>query len=233
MRILPITLIILALLICACRSSTESPTLEETELPTPEETELLTLEEEEAKEVVTSYLNAWENENYDAMRSHLYLESFGGATWSMEDFRVPVRNWQIEKVQAKGGEITVRYTIEAPDLGCIAGAYCRDNPRDKARLLTIEGTFITWQDTLRLVKEHDVYKIRSNSETSQASNRLATFINSLGISVWILHSMEDIHGRFASAIATYGVEFHISTEQMEEMLPEISEQLEEYTRRLL
>ena len=146
----------------------------------------------------------------------------------MENFPVPFRDWKIERVRTEDSKIVIEYSVQAPNLGCIVSAFVDDNPEDKARLLLLDGTFTTWEDTLRLAKENGGYKILTNTETEEASNRLADYIFGLGLYIVLPQSpqpIEDVQSRFASALATYGVEFDMSTEELEKMLPEIINQL--------
>lgn len=133
-----------------------------------------------AKRVVTGYLNAWENANYERMC--LYLEKCGKPTWirTMSLFPVPVRKWQIRNVEIQGSEVVARYTIKMPTLRYIVRAALDENPKAAASRLEETGTYTTWEDTLRLVKRGDDHKIKSCRKTSEASNRLVSFIQAVG-----------------------------------------------------
>ena len=136
------------------------------------------------REVAERYLSAWENADYEEMCGYLYVverQNLPHCIQSMMAFPVPVGEWQIQKMETEASEVIVTYTVEMPDPGSILGAAIDEHTQIAAAFLKWAGTWIVWEDTLRLVKENDEWRIKSSFKTAEASNRLVSFIQSVGI----------------------------------------------------
>lgn len=186
----------------------------------------------EAREVAESYLRAWENANYEEMCGYLVEhQKLPLCIEPMVAFPVPVREWQIKKMEVKASEAIVSYTVEMPDLGCIAGAAIDEYPQAAATLLKWTGMWMVWKDTLRLVKEDGEWKIESSYKTSEASNRLVSFIQGVGSYLMIV-APQSPADRLIWVFAIYAVELDKSEAEMEELIPVFLEQWEVYQENL-
>ncbi len=187
------------------------------------------------REVAERYLSAWENADYEEMCGYLYVverQNLPHCIQSMMAFPVPVGEWQIQKMETEASEVIVTYTVEMPDPGSILGAAIDEHPQIAAAFLKWAGTWIVWEDTLRLVKENDEWRIKSSFKTAEASNRLVSFIQSVGIYLMTVAPIESPADRIVGVLAFYAVVLDKSEVEMDELIPVFFEQWDVYQENL-
>jgi len=150
---------------------------------------------------------------------------------------VPIKATQIKNAKLEDGELVVTYTVEMPDLGSIMGAVgvvfdptyffsieeierIRIDQVASASVAAGCGTWRIWEDTLRLVNTEDGYKIRTSTDKSQPSNRIAVFIRCVGAHIMafnLAHPDFGFEDHTGFLLANYAMAFDMDPDDKSEL----------------
>jgi hypothetical protein len=134
-----------------------------------------------AKQAASAYLAAWTRAHYEQMCTHVDGCPPRRISWvfTMQSFPVPVRRPKVISAKEESDGVIVRYSLEMPDLGSLICAAAGPSPQRAARLLDITGRYVSWDDSLRMVRSESTYVVGSKRGTDV----LARFV--LGIGAYV------------------------------------------------